>query len=145
MNSHELAQRRQHYHTLVKERFSAEDIACAGLALGEESLAAEALRKMDPASFKSDRSSQMDENRKREQERYLRARFNQGTAAADLLLCMRAKGEGVFAEEVMQALETERAAPEEKALPSKKEAHASKRQDDRSAQPPRKKAKKSHA
>ena len=56
-----LAHRRKHYQALVNEGFSADDIACAGAALGEEELAAEALRKIDPALFtERGESDQMD-------------------------------------------------------------------------------------
>ena len=40
-----------------------------------------------------------------EQAHYLYARMSQGAVAADLLLCMYAKGEGRFAEHVLQKLE----------------------------------------
>ena len=40
-----------------------------------------------------------------EQARYLQARLSQGTVAANQLLCMHAKGEGRFAEQVLQKLE----------------------------------------
>ena len=48
----ELARRRRHYQTLVNDKgYSAEVIACKGAALGEEALAAEALRTIHPARF----------------------------------------------------------------------------------------------
>ena len=57
---------------------------------------------MDPARFtKRDESDQMDKHRKQEQARYLHAGLSQGTVAADLLLCMRAKDEVLFAEQVL--------------------------------------------
>ena len=44
----------------------------------------------------------MDKHRMQEQARYLQARLSQGTVAANQLLCMHAKGEGRFAEQVLQ-------------------------------------------
>ena len=103
----ELVRRRRHYQTLVNGKgYSAENIACEGAAFGEEALAAEALRTIHPARFtKRDESAQMDKHRMQEQAHYLYARMSQGVEAADLLLCMHAKGEGRFAEHVLQKLE----------------------------------------
>ena len=98
----EPARRRRHCQTLVNEGYSAEDIACEGAAFSEEELAAEALRTMYPDRFtKRDESAQMDMYRMQEQARYLHARLSQGAVAADLVLCMHAKGEGRFAEHVL--------------------------------------------
>ena len=47
----------------------------------------------------------MDKHRTQEQGHCLYARLSQGVVAADLLLCMHAKGEGRFAEHVLQKLE----------------------------------------
>ena len=63
---------------------------------------------------KRDESAQMDKHRMQEQAHYLYARMSQGVVAADLLLCMHAKGEGRFAEHVLQKLQ-------EKELAQKKE------------------------
>ena len=102
----EPARRRRHCQTLVNEGYSAEDIAYEGAAFGEETLAAEALRTMHPYRFpKRDESAQMDKYRMQEQARYLHTRLSQGAVAADLVLCMHAKGEGLFAEHVLQKLE----------------------------------------
>ena len=103
----ELVRRRRHYQTLVNGKgYSAEYIACEGAAFGEEALAAEALRMMHSDRFtKRDESSQMDKHRMQEQAHYLYARLSQGVVAADLVLCMHAKGEGRFAEHVLQKLE----------------------------------------
>ena len=54
---------------------------------------------------KRDESAQMDKYRMQEQAHYLHARLSQGVEAADLLLWMHAKGEGRFAEHVLQNLE----------------------------------------
>ena len=112
----ELARRRRHYQTLVDDKaYSAEYIACEGAIYGEEALAAEALRTMRSDRFtKRDESAQMDKHRMQEQAHYLYARMSQGVVAADLLLCMHAKGEGRFAEHVLQKLQ-------EKELAQKKE------------------------
>ena len=103
----ELARSSRHYQTLVNDKgYSAKVIACEGAAFGEEALAAEALRTIHPARFtKRDESAQMDKHRMQEQAHYLYARMSQGVVAADLLLCMHAKGEGRFAEHVLQKLE----------------------------------------
>ena len=103
----ELARRRRHYKTLVDDKaYSAEYIACEGAVYGEEALAAEALRTMRSDRFtKRDESAQMDKHRMQEQAHYLYARMSQGVVAADLLLCMHAKGEGRFAEHVLLKLE----------------------------------------
>ena len=98
----EPARRSRHCQTLVNEGYSAEDIAYEGAAFGEETLAAEALRTMHPYRFpKRDESAQMDKYRMQEQARYLHTRLSQGAVAADLVLCMHAKGEGRFAEHVL--------------------------------------------
>ena len=54
---------------------------------------------------KRDESAQMDKHRMQEQAHYLYARLSQGIEAADLVLCMDAKGEGRLAEHVLQKLE----------------------------------------
>ena len=83
--------------------YSAEYIACEGAAFGEEALAAEALRMMRSDRFtKRDKSAQMEKHRMQEQAHYLYTRLSQGVVAADLVLCMHAKGEGRFAEHVLQ-------------------------------------------
>ena len=94
----------RHYQTLVNNKgYSAQVIACKGAAFGEEALAAEALRMIRPNRFtKLDEWAQMDKHHMQEQAHYLYARMSQGAAAADLLLCMHAKGEGRFAEHVLQ-------------------------------------------
>ena len=103
----ELVRRRRHYQTLVNDKgYSAQYIACEGAAFGEEALAAEALRIMHSDLFtKRYESAQMDKHRMQEQAHYLHARLSQGVEAADLLLCMHAKGKGRFAEHVLQKLE----------------------------------------
>ena len=95
------------YQTLVKDKeYSAEYIACKGAAFGEEALAAEVLRTMHPNRFtKRDALAQMDKYHIQEQAHYLYARLSQDAVAADLVLCMCAKGEGRFADHVLQKLE----------------------------------------
>ena len=103
----ELVRRRRHCQTLVNVKGnSAEYIACEGAAFGEDALAAEALRTMHPDRFtKRDESAQMEKYRMQEQAHYLYARMSHCAVAALLLLCKHAKGEGRFAEHVLQKRE----------------------------------------
>ena len=98
-----LASSSRRYWTLVNDKeYSAKYIACECTAFGEEAPAAEAFCAMHPNWFTKRNEAQMDKYSMQEQAHYIYARLSLGTMAADLVLCMRDKGKGRFAEHVLQ-------------------------------------------